>query len=325
MNTPISGNFKHYIEGLVEQKKAIGYSYDTPARILKTFSVFCMDHYPDETVLTQEIAMHWAEKREDEHVNWLMRRITPVRQLAKYMNCLGVNAYVIPPGIPGKLIRYVPHIFTDQELQAFFAEIDRCVVGPHSPPARHLVIPVLFRVQYCCGLRPSEARLLKVEDIDLETGKLIIRQAKGNKDRNVMLSEDVRDLCRVYHSKVSRIFPDRLAFFPNQGGQFYTSSTIDSWFHLFWNKTGITNIGSGNPPRVHDFRHAFAVKRLNLWILEGKDLNAYLPYLSMYLGHTHLQGTDYYLHFVPEFFPLFREKTLEKCAHLIPEVNCEAR
>ena len=112
-------------------------------------------------------------------------------------------------------------------------------------------------------------------------------------------------------------------FFPNQRDQFYTSDTIESWFHLFWNKTGITSIGSGNPPRVHDFRHTFAVKRLNLWIQEGKDLNAYLPYLSMYLGHTHLQGTDYYLHFVPEFFPLFRKKTLEKSAHLLPEVNYE--
>jgi integrase len=239
------------------------------------------------------------------------------------MNCLGIDAYVIPPGIPGKLIRYVPHIFTDQELQAFFAEIDRCAVSPYSP-ARHLVIPVFFRVLYCCGLRSSEARLLKVEDVDLETGKLTIRQSKGNKDRNVMLSEEVLNLCRVYHSKVSRIFPDRVAFFPNQCGQYYYRSHIDYWFHLFWDKTGIANSSSGNPPRVHDFRHAFSVKRLNLWVQEGKDLNAYLPYLSMYLGHAHLTETDYYLHFVPEFFPLFKEKTLEKCAHLIPEVKYEA-
>ena len=81
---------------------------------------------------------------------------------------------------------------------------------------------------------------------------------------------------------------------------------------------------SGNPPRVHDFRHTFAVKRLNLWVREGKDFNACLPYLGMYLGHAHFTATDYYLHFVPEFFPLFKEKTLEKGANLIPEVNDEA-
>ena len=70
-------------------------------------------------------------------------------------------------------------------------------------------------------------------------------------------------------------------------------------------------------------RHTFAVKRLNLWVQEGKDLNAWLPYLSMYLGHTHLTETDYYLHFVPEFFPLFQEKTRGKCEQLIPEVSHE--
>lgn len=324
MNMPVSGSFELYIEGLIEQKKSLGYPYDSSARILKVFSVFCVNNYPDETTLTKEIAMHWAEKRRDEHVNGLLRRITPVRQLAKYMNRMGVAAYIVPPGIPGKLIRYVPHIFTDDELQAFFAEIDRCARGPYSPAARHLVIPVFFRLLYCCGLRSSEARLLNVEDVDLGNGKLVLRHSKGNKDRNVMMSEEVQNLCRIYDSKVSRLFPGRLAFFPNQFGQYYNRAMIDYWFHLFWKKTGLTNGGSGNLPRVHDFRHTFAVKRLNLWVEEERDLNACLPYLSMYLGHVHLTATDYYLHFVPEFFPMFKEKTLEKCAHLIPEVNDEA-
>jgi integrase/recombinase XerD len=321
MNGPIPGNFKLYMEGLIEEKKSLGNPYETSARILKAFSVFCVNQFPDETTLTKEMAMHWAQKRPDEHVNGLARRITPIRQLAKYMNRIGIEAYIIPAGIPGKLVRYVPHIFTDRELQAFFAEIDRCVLSPFSP-ARHLIIPVFFRLLYCCGLRSSEARLLNVEDVDLGNGQVTIRHSKGNKDRNVMMSEEVLNLCRIYDSKVSRLFPTRLAFFPNQSGKHYNRNLIDYWFHLFWKKTELTNL-SGNPPRVHDFRHTFAVKRLNLWVEEGKDLNACLPYLSMYLGHVHLTATDYYLHFVPEFFPMFKERTMEKCALLIPEVSDE--
>lgn len=322
MNASFSGHFKSHIESLIEQKKAIGYPYDTSARLLKAFDVFCKTNYPDETVLTKAMAMHWAEQKPGEHVNYLARRITPVRQLAKYMIRIGIEAYVIPPGIPRKQIRYVPHIYTDQELRAFFAETDRCRVSPYSP-ARHFVIPVLFRVLYCCGLRPSEARLLNVDDVDLENGKLTIRQSKGDKDRNVMMSEDLLTLCRIYHTKVSQILPGRIGFFPNRDGKHYNKSTIDYWFHLFWDKTEAAQISCGNRPRVHDFRHTFAVKRLNLWVKEGKDLNAFLPYLSMYLGHAHLTETDYYLHFIPEFFPLFKEKTREHCAGLIPEVNCE--
>jgi integrase/recombinase XerD len=116
MNTLVSGHFKLYIDGLVEQKKAIGYPYETSARILKAFDTFCMTYYPDEITLTKDMAMHWAEQKQGEQVNNLIRRITPVRQLAKYILRLGIEAYVIPPGIPGKRSRYVPHIFTDQEL-----------------------------------------------------------------------------------------------------------------------------------------------------------------------------------------------------------------
>ena len=323
MNMLVSGHFNPYIEGLIEQKRAIGYPYKTSARILKAFDAFCRTDYPDEVVLTKEIAMHWAEQKQGEHVNYLIRRITPVRQLAKYMRRLGIEAYVIPPGIPGKQVRYVPHIFTDQELCAFFAEIDRCQISLYSP-ARHLIIPVFFRVLYCCGLRSSEARLLNVEGVDLKNGKLIIRQSKGNKDRNVMMSEELVSLCRIYHAKVSQMLPGRVGFFPNRHGKHYHGSIVGHWFHLFWDKTGVAQTNSGNPPRVHDFRHTFAVKRLNLWVKEGKDLNAFLPYLSMYLGHAHLTETDYYLHFVPEFFPLFKEKTRKNCVRLIPEVNYEA-
>ena len=323
MNISISGNLKPYIEGLIAEKRSIGYPYDRSARILNRFCAFCAKYYPDETILTQAMSMQWAEKRPGEHTNTLLRRITPVRQLAKYMTRIGVAAYLIPQGIPGRSVRYVPHIFTDQELQAFFTEIDRCGPSPYSGPVRHLVIPVFFRLLYCCGLRSSEARLLNVDDVDLGSGQFTIRQSKGSKDRNVMMSDEVLQLCRVYDSKVRGIFPARAAFFPNPHGQHYNRSLINYWFHLFWNKTAFANVGGGDQPRVHDFRHTFAVKRLNLWVQEGKDLKACLPYLSMYLGHAHLVATDYYLHFVPEFFPLFREKTQEKCASLIPEVKDE--
>jgi hypothetical protein len=107
MNKPVSGNFKTYIEGLIEQKSSIGHSYDSAARVLKKFSIFCMDHYPDEATLSKAMVMQWAERMPNEHVNSLIGRIYPIRQLAKYMIRLGIEAYVIPLGIPGKRIRYV--------------------------------------------------------------------------------------------------------------------------------------------------------------------------------------------------------------------------
>ena len=102
MNTTVSGNLKPYIDGLIKQKRSLGYLYNISAWVLKTFSVFCMDHYPNETTLTKAMAMQWAERRQDENLNSLAARITPIRQLAKYMHCLGIEGIRHPPGNPRK-------------------------------------------------------------------------------------------------------------------------------------------------------------------------------------------------------------------------------
>ena len=322
MKFVFSSNFKKNIEDFIEQKNAAGFPYDESQRSLKEFDRLCQEHYPQETQLTREIAMHWAERRPQEHLKTLTNRIVPIRQLAKYLNRIGCEAYIIPLGIPGKTTRYVPHIFTKQELKAFFAVADQCTYKAVSP-VRHLVVPVIFRVLYCCGLRSSEATGLKVSDVDLNTGKIIIRKAKGNKDRIVMLSQDVLNLCKIYHEKINFFFPERIYFFPNHRGSQYGKGFLNFTFHELWDKAGISYI-SGNPPRVHDFRHAFSVRRLNLWVEEGKDVQAYLPYLSMYLGHAGLSETDYYLHLVPEFFPMMTSAAEDRFAHLIPEAKDEA-
>jgi len=317
--TTFSSNFKKDLESFVSQKRAVGFPYVTAERILGVFDRFCLQRYPDECQLGMDIAMHWAEKRPDEHVNTLIRRITPVRQFAKYLLSVGTQAYVIPGGIPAKGIRYVPHIYTKDELKLFFSVLDQFSHDLHSP-ARHLVAPVIFRLLYCCGLRSSEVIGLKVENVDLATGTLTILESKGHKDRIVMMSEDVLSLSRIYHQRVSMIWPRRTYFFPNHRGGRYGKGFLGYTFQKCWKEAEIGPV-SGNTPRVHDFRHAFSLNRLNQWVKENKDLNAYLPYLSMYLGHEHLSETDYYLHLAPEFFPTLISASEERFAHLIPEVT----
>src|SRR5699024_9024575 len=164
MKYPYNSNFRIYIDGLVEQKQSLGYPYVSSGRILRMFDEHCIKYFPNEHTLTSDIVMSWASLKENEHPNGLMRRITPIRQLAKYMNSFGIDAYVLPSNIPKKQIRYVPHIFTSQELSEFFKALDACQVSAFSP-GRHLVIPVFFRLLYSCGLRSSEARMLQVSDV----------------------------------------------------------------------------------------------------------------------------------------------------------------
>lgn len=84
------------------------------------------DDYPDCGILSQEICDAWIRKCSVLHQNTLLRRVTPVRQFAKYILGTGKFAYIIPGGIPRKQIRYDAHIFTEAELKAFFASVDKC-------------------------------------------------------------------------------------------------------------------------------------------------------------------------------------------------------
>lgn len=319
MKRIFTSHFREYIENLIEQKRVLGYPYDESTRILFNFDQFCSKNFPHETKLTKDIGLKWAQRRPSEKNNGFRNRLMPIRELARYMNRIGIEAYVIPVDLAKKGARYIPHIYTSEELYAFFTVLDQ-IPYKRNFPIRHLVIPVIFRMIYCCGLRPSEARKLKVHNVDLETGKLSILESKGHKDRVVMLSDDVLEFCKKYYEKVHGIFPESEYFFPDSRGNMYTKQWIQKTFRICWKRTGIQYSG-GNAPRVYDFRHTFATNRLYQWLKEGKDLTTCLPYLSTYMGHAQLSDTAYYIHLVPEFFPQMAQMDMGKFECLIPEVE----
>ena len=319
MERVFASNFKHHIEGLIEHKHALGYPYLTSERVLFNFDRFCCNNFQKETNLSQEIVFKWTELRDNEQQNGRRRRVSLIRELAKYISLLGEQAYIMPADFIGKEKRYTPHIFSEQELAIFFTATD-CFEYDYRCPARHFVIPVIFRVIYCCGLRPGEALRLKTKDVNLDNGKLQIVESKGHKDRYVLLSDDVLNLCRKYHKKTQYIYPDSEYFFPNNKGKPYSTSYLDELFWRCWNIAGISSF-NGSSPRPYNFRHTFTTNCMNKWIKEGKDLNAWLPYLSAYLGHEHYDDTLYYYHLVPEFFPQMAQMNIEIPTGLVPEVR----
>lgn len=81
MNGFVSG-LDPQIRGLLEFKHAMGLPYETSECHLRAFDAMCAQHYPEQTVLSQEMATAWVVQRPNEHVKGQIRRITPVRQLA---------------------------------------------------------------------------------------------------------------------------------------------------------------------------------------------------------------------------------------------------
>jgi len=158
------------ITALVTEKRATGYKYDAEERVLARFAAFCASQFPGLEAPDRASVEAWIAAARQRGVKpaTLHGLAAPVRELARWLGRRGVPAYVLPGGALPRPARYLPHIYTDQELAALFAQTDRCHYDCQVP-FRHLVMPVLFRTIYACGLRASEARLLRFGDVDVET------------------------------------------------------------------------------------------------------------------------------------------------------------
>lgn len=318
MRYKMQSHLRPYIEGVVEQKRALGFDYSSGELILGQFDKYCFDNFPNEKTITKKMGLGWAEIRSTESGRGHAGRLPPVRELARFMVRKGIDAYIVPDGIamaPGT--RILPHIFTESELQAVFEQSD-CLVPTARDNTRHLVIPVLLRLLYCCGLRPNEGRLLIRKNVDLEQGVITLIESKGHKDRLVVMSESMRLLCKKYSEAMDRLVPDREYFFPSARLPVFDRHVVSHALQRCWSDAGYE---MQRCPRPYDFRHTFATKTLYRWLEEGRDLDNCLPYLSAYMGHSKFEHTAYYIHLVPEFFPQMAKMDLNRFAAGIPEVE----
>jgi integrase len=310
---------KEYVQGMIAQKRSLGYKYDgSSSRLLAKFDRFCLARGCTE--LSKELVHAWAEKHSNEAAATLKNRVGVVRQLALYMGRIGVPAYVFPMGSLPRVPAYVPYIFSNEELAAFFRQVDACRYSAEVPH-RQWIMPLLFRILYGCGLRLSETLNLKVRDADLHTGVLTILDGKFNKDRLVPLSPALLDRCRAYAKRL-HLFSDPTAyFFPGPNGRAITKGNIYKNFRRFLWKARISHGGWGKGPRVHDFRHSHAVACLKRWVLEGKDVAAYLPVLKTYLGHYSISDTARYLRLTADLYPDITAKVEHAFGHVIPALG----
>ena len=313
------------ITTLVAQKRAVGYKYAAEARVLTRFGTFCSGEFPGLGTVSQVSVEAWiaSARRRGVSPATLQGLAAPVRELARWLGRRGVHAYVLPAGALARAARYVPHIYTDQELAALFTQTDRCRYCSEVP-FRHLVMPVLFRTIYACGLRLSEARLLRPDDVDTGTGVLQIRDAKGGKDRQVPVSEPLRIRLTDYHAQLLGR-PGSDWFFPGQPGLPLTVGNIDKNFRRFLWQARISHGGRGHGPRVHDLRHTFAVNNLRFWFAQGQDVGALLPVLQTYLGHSSLRDTAYYLRLTAESYPDITTRVQQATGDVVPPVTAGQR
>ena len=131
----------------------------------------------------------------------------------------------------------------------------------------------------------------------------MIRQTKFKKTRNVPLSPSACRNLQIYLEKRRRAGFSGAAespIFVNLQGRCYGQAGFTTIFLEIIRKIGLRGPKGQPGPRIHDFRHSFAVNRLAAWYREGANLSAKLPILSTYLGHSTVSCTQVYLHATAE-------------------------
>lgn len=286
----LEGRWGDLIWSFVLMKRSAGHEYGHNSVLAcERLCAFLGEGDMDEAAFAE-----WAEPREGEKPKTRSDRILLWNAVARFAQRCGVEAEAFDVAAPTRY-DFVPHIYTADEVASIFAAADaglglRSVA--YDPDA---VMPVLVRLLYSTGMRFCEAARLEWKDVD---GRRVhVAKGKNGKPRLVMLSGSMAEVLERYRSL--RIGGGGgLVFCGNAGGPL-RNALVRKWHRKLLDDCGIRN-GDGSYPRLHDYRHAFALNALARMDAAGGDIYVTLPLLSRYMGHCGPRETELYLRLTDE-------------------------
>ncbi len=159
-------------------------------------------------------------------------------------------------------------------------------------------------------MRLGEALNLQPHDVDWAESVLTIRGAKFGKSRLVPLHPSTREVLLAYAERRDHIYAPRQVsyFFVSSQGTRLIATNVSKIFRHLSRQIGIRTPSAKTGPRIHDFRHRFAVETLLEWYRNGEEISRRLPVLSTYLGHGNVTHTYWYLSSTPELMTAAAER-----------------
>lgn len=284
---------------------------------LIAFNNYCNKFFSNEPDITQDMLNKWYENRPSESLSSTRSRIQVITALIHYIQKRYDSSLYVPE-LPAKSKnQYIPHSFSNEELAAFFEECDRQVLSsaPGEVAFKALTISVMFRTLYSTGMRTTEVRLLKPENINFDEGIISIQSTKGNRRHFVALDFELNTLLINYNTIAESMYPTRSYFFYNKyDKEPFSAQDLRYHFNKIWNKVNNTHAVP------YDFRHNYAVQNINRWIATGIEFHDKFLYLSKSMGHSSLESTKYYYHLVPLFANIMYSCDNTAFDSIIPEV-----
>jgi integrase/recombinase XerD len=255
--------------------------------------------------ITVPLALKWARTPSTRTLPRSAQRLGFVRCFARYRRAIDSRTEIPPVGLlPFRPPRARPYLYTDSEIRRL---LDAALRLSPDDALRRWTYRALYGLLAVSGLRVGEALGLRRSDVDLQTGVMTVRGAKFGQSRLVPLHPSTKRALLAYHARRNRYFSGRQTsdyFFVSRPGNRLTSSEVRRVFYKLSRQTGLRGSTDSHGPRLHDFRHRFAVETLIRWYRNGIDPERRIQVLSTYLGHIHLADTYWYLTACPTLMGL---------------------
>jgi len=319
-NLPVfSGPYCELIPQYISYKRAQGYKFYSPIVYrLREMDLFFKEMGITETIITREMYEAWTRPTPSEKETTTQKRRSAIIGFSKYLVTKGCeNIYTGYDDCRTFKSDFIPYIFSiDEILQMFKVLSNTCKLNPTYENETFRLIMMMY---YCCGFRKSEVLKLRVRDIDTASGKVTVLNGKNDVSRIVVVSDSLLSLIQDYHRKyLKNALPDDF-FVHGIKSNSYCHAVLYQKFHQLLDHAGIPTRSDGGRQRIHDVRHTFCVRALEMMEEKGFDLYTSLPLLSTYLGHKHLTETEYYLRMLEDHFGNVLEKTTSYCPGLFPK------
>jgi integrase/recombinase XerD len=302
MSTKYRSTMGPVIRRFVALKRSLGLIYLDQAPILLSLDRFLDDRRDTFRDLTAEAFHEWCKSFTRLQGGTRRLWMQTVRDLCLYRRRSEPDCFAPDKStFPTRQQPIRPYIFSVSEVQQLLEQSCCLTRHPYSslrPELFRLVIVLLFTT----GLRHGELLRVTVGDYDQNEGTLFIRASKFYKSRLLPLRDDVSSEVDCYLNARRRhhlpVTPDTpLVSNSYKGGNAYSAQGVRINVRRILRLANIEK-PDGHLPRIHDFRHSFAVNALLRWYRSGVDVQAKLPLLSAYMGHVNIGSTYYYLHFV---------------------------
>ena len=275
--------FADEIQNYINDKNSAGYNGANFRQNLISFDRFCTEQEIKEPVFTTYHASKWLEQRTNESHTTHYSRINASKHFLKYLSIKGYDVFVVRD-IKYKGTDFQPHIYTDTEVKKYFLAVDS----------------YYRRINETLGIRKK--------DIDLSKGIILLNETKNDKQRYVVMGDDLLVLVNEYANKCFYLLDDDDYIFTNANGGRLDEKTVYEKHREFLFQAGIPYLGDGNGPRIHDWRHHMAVYSFRQMTDSGLDMYVALPILSTYLGHKTIFATEKYVRLTLQLFPYIEEK-----------------